>query len=536
MTPSPDPSAQVVWLKRDLRLDDHLPLVAAAESGPIVVLYVFEDELLDAPETDAGHVRFQLQALRELSDALRERGAHLTVRRGRMPEVLDALHDELRTKTACRAGIGALWSHQETGLGITYARDLRVAAWCRSRAIEWHEPRQSGVIRRLSDRDGWARRWLEFMQGAPLEAPTRLSAVAGLDHGELPSPDDRGLATLGIEPSARCVSSDPDDPFPYDGVQPGGERTAQRVLRSFLMERGADYRTDMSTPNQGWTGCSRISPHLAWGTLSLRRVYHTTRQRVAELRAERAAGARLDGPWLTSIASFEKRLRWHCHFTQKLEDEPELERVCMARAFEGLREDEFDDQRFAAWLTGHTGYPIVDACMRCLDRTGWLNFRMRAMVVSFAAYHLWLDWRPVALELARRFVDFEPGIHYPQVQMQSGVTGINTLRMYSPTKQLADNDPDGRFVRRWVPELAALPTEHLAAPAETPPLLAAALGFRPGVDYPAPIVAHAPATREARRRIARIRATSDARREAADVVERHGSRRRQGRRPPRAAR
>ena len=129
---------------------------------------------------------------------------------------------------------------------------------------------------------------------------------------------------------------------------------------------------------------------------------------------------------------------------QKLEDEPAIEWRNFARVFNGLRPGDatplegLHRDHFEAWCEGRTGYPMVDACMRQLRATGWLNFRMRAMLVSFAAYHLGLHWREPGLFLARQFLDFEPGIHWSQMQMQSGTTGINTLRIYSPAKQARD--------------------------------------------------------------------------------------------------
>jgi deoxyribodipyrimidine photo-lyase len=220
----------------------------------------------------------------------------------------------------------------------------------------------------------------------------------------------------------------------------------------------------MSSPESGEYACSRLSAHLAYGSISLRSVHQAVEERSRRLRALRADGEDIGRDWLQSLASFGKRLRWHCHFIQKLESEPRLEFENMARAYDGLREADFDLAKFDAFVAGKTGYPMVDACVRSLEKTGWLNFRMRAMLVSFASYDLWLHWRPTALFLARQFVDYEPGIHYSQVQMQSGVTGINALRIYSPTKQLRDQDPEGRFVRRWVPELEGVPLEHLAEP------------------------------------------------------------------------
>ena len=113
-----------------------------------------------------------------------------------------------------------------------------------------------------------------------------------------------------------------------------------------------------------------------------------------------------------------------------------------------------------AWCEGRTGYPLVDACMRCLNAIGFLNFRMRAFVVSFAVYGLHLDWRTIHPHLARIFYDYEPGIHLAQLQMQAGVVGINTIRVYNPTKQLIDQDPYCKFVKQWVSELSALPVAH----------------------------------------------------------------------------
>ena len=184
---------------------------------------------------------------------------------------------------------------------------------------------------------------------------------------------------------------------------------------------------------------------------------------------------------------------------QKLEDEPSIEFNNFARAYDGLREDSFNQALFAAWCAGETGYPMVDACMRSLKATGWLNFRMRAMLVSFASYHLWLHWRETGVFLARQFLDFEPGIHWSQMQMQSGTTGINTLRIYSPGKQARDHDPAGVFVRRWIPEF--------------------------GSDaYPTPIVDEQHAVKFTKEKMYGLRASPDAKREASAVQQRHGSR------------
>ncbi|MEM7755418.1 MAG: FAD-binding domain-containing protein [Planctomycetota bacterium] len=317
-------------------------------------------------------------------------------------------------------------------------------------------------------------------------------------------------------------------------AQRGGRTQGITVLNSFLHDRGVNYRADMASPITGFDGCSRLSAHLAFGTVSIRETHHALRARQAELKSLPAA--QRDKRWLQSMSSFQSRLRWHCHFMQKLESEPDIEFHNMNRAYDGIRTEDPADwtdeerTRYRAWCAGRTGYPFVDACMRCLHHTGWMNFRMRSMLVSFASYHLWLHWRPTAIYLARHFLDFEPGIHYSQFQMQSGVTGINTVRIYNPIKQSQEQDPDGVFIKRWVPELADVPTRHIHEPwkhlsNEASPLFADQTATTDHA-YPPPIVDHGAAYKFAKDRIFAVRKTAAARANAKKVYLKHGSRRR----------
>jgi deoxyribodipyrimidine photo-lyase len=223
------------------------------------------------------------------------------------------------------------------------------------------------------------------------------------------------------------------------------------------------------------------------------------------------------------LTSFTGRLRWHCHFIQKLESEPEIEFRCFHRSYAGMRDEH--PERLAAWAEGRTGWPFVDACMRMLRATGWLNFRMRAMLMSLASHQLWLDWRPTGLHLARLFTDYEPGIHWPQAQMQSGTTGINTIRIYNPIKQGMDHDPDGSFVRRWCPEIAAVPRRWLQTPWRMPALEQAEARCVIGRDYPAPSVDPVAAARHAREALWAVRQGKDYSVVADAIQARHGSRR-----------
>lgn len=211
---------------------------------------------------------------------------------------------------------------------------------------------------------------------------------------------------------------------------------------------------------------------------------------------------------------------------QKLEDEPELEFQNLSRVYDGLRENDFNQERFEAWQAGQTGNPMVDACMRALNESSWINFRMRAMLMSFASNHLWLHWRPTAVHLAKHFLDFEPGIHFSQCQMQSGTTGINTIRIYSPAKQVIDQDPKGFFIRRYVPELSNVPDAYLPEPHCMPLDMQSRVGCILGRDYPFPIVDHRTAYKSAQEKIFRIRQTDSAIAESRRVFVKHGSRKR----------
>ncbi|MGF1606085.1 MAG: FAD-binding domain-containing protein [Rhodothalassiaceae bacterium] len=482
----------IVWFKRDLRVYDHRPLVAAAARGPVLPLFIAEPGLWQQPDMAGRHWAFAAESLHALRADLARLGQPLVVRLGTAVEVLDTLRQG--------PGIAALWSHEETGNGWTYARDQAVARWARSHGIAWHEHRQTGVIRGLTRRDGWARRWDAFMAEPVTPAPVALTPLCGIEPGEIPQASDVGL------PNDCCAQR-----------QIGGRAQAMERLDSFLTRRGRHYRTAMSSPVTGFDACSRLSPHLAWGTLSLREVAQANWARQRAVKHQ-------DGPdrsWRGALNSFSGRLHWHCHFMQKLETAPRLEFENLHRGYDGLRRNGTTEAtRLAAWAAGETGLPFVDACQRCLSATGWMNFRMRAMLMAVASYHLWLDWRAPGLHLARQFTDYEPGIHWPQVQMQSGTTGINTVRIYNPVKQGRDQDPDGRFIRRWLPELAPVPDAYV----HDPWLWDGADGVLDKV-YPRPIVDHLAAARAAREAVWAVRRSEGFKQEAAAIQQRHGSRR-----------
>lgn len=488
---------RLVWLKRDLRLDDHLPIFEAARSGPTVVLYIFEPSLWAMPEMDRSHFDFIVQSLEELSQNLLTSGGRLAIRSGELPNVFVDLAREF--------DIAGLYSHEETGNECTYDRDRRVAKWARHAGIAWIQYAQNGVDRPLKSRNGWAELWQKRMIAPITPTPTRMLIPSEFDWGRMPKGEELGLASTRKK-----------------NLQVGGESKANETLKSFLTVRGANYRKGMSSPVTASDNCSRLSPYLAWGCLSMKSVHQQLVARQHEIR-EAPVGS-IDSRWLSSLKSFSSRLAWHCHFMQKLEDEPALEFENISRVYDGLRENDFNQQRFEAWQAGKTGYPMIDACMRALSQNSWINFRMRAMLMSFASNHLWLHWRPTAVHLARHFLDFEPGIHFSQCQMQSGTTGINTIRIYSPAKQVIDHDPSGAFIRQYVPELARVPNEYLPEPQLMPMNVQSQVGCVVGRDYPLPIVEHRTAYRSAQEKIFAIRQTDSAIDDSKRVFLKHGSR------------
>lgn len=483
----------IVWFKRDLRIHDHQPLLEAASGGKVLPLYVVEPGYWELPDHSNRQWDFIRQSLIALDAALKNLGQGLIIQTGDVVEVLQSLHNIFE--------IQGLYSHQESGNGWTFERDKAVAKWCRSNQLAWHEYKPYGVVRRLQDRDGWAAQWEYYMRENRISTPSHLAPL------ETSIPTHHLPETMGAVLEKQEVQY-----YPKAGRQEAGN-----VLKSFTHARGKYYSRGMSSPATAFKQCSRLSPHISFGTLSLREVTQFSRKQTQ---------LHDDPQWKRSLRSFDKRLHWHCHFIQKLESAPHFEFENMVSAFDGMREDEFDEHKFQAWASGQTGYPLIDACMRCLRQTGWLNFRMRAMLISFASYQLWLHWRKTALHLAQCFNDYEPGIHYCQVQMQSGTTGINTLRIYNPVKQSRDQDPAGRFIRQWIPELQQVSNTFIHEPWNMPMTMQNRAACVIGKDYPHPIVDHIQAAREAKYKISEWRQSHpEIRSQAKQVNQLHGSRR-----------
>lgn len=446
----------VIWFKRDLRCFDHQPLVEAARNRHLLPLYVYEPELVRAPDCAPQHIGFINECLAELDQALTGRGSPLQIQHGEITSVLKRVLDNF--------GPFTLYSHEETGNALSTARDVRVADWCRANDIRWKKSPSNGVVRDFNPEEDWATEWQKRMRKPLLPAPDFLGAAPGM------------LTPNGPMTPYQLGINEADKPQ----RQRGGRKQALLIMKTLFNEP--------LTPESG----SRLSPYLAYGALSVREVAHKIWKMRADMLAmpEESQQKAQPAAMLDSLQSFEDRLRSRCQFIQQLESEPRIETVSVRDGVELEREPQFNQDYFDRWQRGETGFPLVDAAMKMLAVTGAVSFPLRALLINFSSCQLWNHWREPALHLAREFIDYEPGVHYPQVQLQSGLIDSDRQQFTNPIRLAQDLDADGAFVKHWLPQLEQVPTAYIFKPWTMPIVLQEEIGMLIGKDYPSPVVDH----------------------------------------------
>jgi len=478
---------KIVWFRYDLRLEDNEAFIEATKNGNVLPIFIFDENYYKLDTSSSFHLKFCEDSLKDLNQSLKNLyNSKINIYYGDTTEILKNISKKFN--------ISEIYSHHVFKNNYLSKIDGKISKFFKECNIQWYLFNQFGIQLGKRDRYRWSYNWNKFINQPVLEKRVNCNFIIDPDHNK-----NCAISTNFI-----------DDKL----IQEGGRKNAVKLLNSFLDNRSDNYQKEMSSPITGEKSCSRLSPYITYGNISLREIYKATKQKLNE---------DISIVKKKSLIAFKSRLAWHCHFIQKLYDEPEIEFKNLNSAFDGLREDDFNPYYYEAWKNGNTGYPFIDACMRYLKVNGWINFRMRAMLVSFASYQLWLDWKKTSKHMAKLFTDYEPGIHYSQFQMQSGTTGINSIRIYNPIKQSIDQDPDGNFIRKWVPELKNVQGKLIHEPWKMTYIDQKSISIELGKNYPLPIIENNKATKIAKDKIWKVKKSKEAKLLSSQILIKHAS-------------
>lgn len=452
----------IVWLRRDLRLSDHAGLAEAAADGQAVAPVFIDDPEEQGPWPQGAASRWWLHHSLESLDAdLRARGSQLLLRQGRAAEVLvdlardldaDKVYFQRRSEPAARTN--EAWVERALSLESIGAHPSDGALLFVPHSIATGQGNPYQVFTPF-----WKRCLQEGLDGRLVQVPSRLPAPPRW-------PQSLSISELGLLPSIDWASG-------LRAEWQPGEAGAQKLLRDFVEGIVDRYGEGRDCPSQRWT--SRLSPHLHFGEVS-------PRQAVAALRDVAGDGA----------AAFLRELGWREFSHHLLYHFPNLDAEPLRAQFAGFPWCE-DPDGLRAWQRGHTGYPLVDAGMRQLWQTGWMHNRVRMVAASFLVKDLLIDWRRGAEWFWDTLVDADLANNSMGWQWVAGcgADAAPFFRIFNPVTQGEKFDRDGAYVRRWVPELAQLPSRYIHAPWRAPDHVLRTAGVLLGDTYPEPVVDHA---------------------------------------------
>jgi deoxyribodipyrimidine photo-lyase len=467
----------IFWFKRDLRLLDNEPLNnAVSQKEKLLLIYCFEPSLKKNKHYSTKHWNFIKESINDLNIYLKTIDTHIHTYNREITDVLKEIQEEFIIKK--------IFSHNETGLNVTFERDILLKEFCQTNSIKWEEKINNGVFRGLKNRKNWIKKWRDHMK-----SPVVLFKGEKNDFINIKKRQNFKVKDSKI-------------------LQKGGVSSGIKYLDSFLDSRHTKYQNNISKPEASRTSCSRLSPYMSWGNISTRYAWQRAKEQIQ------------NGKSKFQLNGFTSRLRWQAHFIQKFEMEYQMEFRSVNKGYQNLVKP-INKKYVSAWEKGKTGYPLVDASMRCVVETGYLNFRMRALLVSFLTHHLWQPWQSGVIHLARNFLDFEPGIHYSQFQMQAGETGINMIRIYNPTKNAKEHDKEGIFIKKWIPELKKIPTPLLFEPWKMSLIDQETYECKIGKDYPNPIVDISETYKYAASKLWRIKSDPKVKEESSRILQKH---------------
>ncbi len=491
------------WFRRDLRLQDNTALSAAARDsgGAVIPTFILDDRLLRGADVAPGRVQFMLECLRELDAGLRQQGSRLIVLRGDPAMAL--------TRLAQDTGAGAVYFNRDY-TPAALRRDTHVAQALRQAGLRVQTFKDAVIFEQSELLTGggtpytvftpYKRAWLTRLSAGgradaqPLDAPALAPLPAAWMTLSLPELPD--VAALGLRVTQQLPR--------------GGESEALRRLAEF--KAGGALRAYAEQRDfPAIEGTSRLSPYLRFGAISPRQCFAVAVSTLSgDFPAKHSFSPAASDKRKEGADAWISELIWREFYAQILFHFPHADTGNYRREYDrlewGSSDSALDDERFAAWRAGRTGYPIVDAAMRQLNQTGWMHNRARMIVASFLTKDLLLDWRLGESYFMQHLVDGDPASNNGGWQWAAG-TGTDAqpyFRIFNPRLQSERFDPDGAFIRRWLPELADVPLEYLHAPHTMPPHIQAQAGCRIGLDYPAPIVDHATQKEESIRRFSRI--------------------------------